>query len=103
MARIGFWQSEKNASLATKGISAGTAGASRDLVGRHKPPPGDRFSSETSLLVSAFEELGHGWFWATDRDGCLTYLTHRIVPLLSNVDGPLIGTPFASIFLKRPG
>ena len=56
--------------------------------------------AEASLILRAYEESCQGWFWATGVDGCLTYVTERIVPLLTDQPGSILGTALADLFLK---
>ena len=92
MAKIGFWQSGLAATV-RRNDSLGKAGA--------RLTSGDVLSpAEASLLLKAYEESCQGWFWATDASGCLTYLTDRIVPLLTDQPGTMIGEPLADLFVK---
>ena len=56
--------------------------------------------AEASLILKAYEQSCQGWFWATDAGGRLTYLTDRIIPLLTDQPGNVIGVPFADLFAK---
>jgi diguanylate cyclase (GGDEF)-like protein len=56
--------------------------------------------AEASLILRAYEESSQGWFWATDINGCLTYVTERVVPLLTDEPGDILGTPLVDLFLK---
>lgn len=76
----------------------------RGLSVRTKPP--DRASSEPSrtpdpaLLLRTFEQSGRGWFWATNSDGELTYLSAEIAPALSLENGTSATAVFADLFLQ---
>jgi diguanylate cyclase (GGDEF)-like protein len=49
-------------------------------------------------LVHEFESHGSGWFWQTDRNGNISYLSRKVVDALS-VDGiSPIGQPLAQVF-----
>jgi diguanylate cyclase (GGDEF)-like protein len=92
MAKIGFWQSGLAATV-RRDDSPAKAGA--------RLASGDVLSPiEASLILKAYEESCQGWFWATDASGCLTYLTDRIVPLLTDQPGTMIGAPLADLFVK---
>lgn len=52
------------------------------------------------LILKVYEESSQGWFWATDINGRLTYLTDRIVPFLTDQPPSVIGAPFADLFVK---
>lgn len=49
-------------------------------------------------LLSSFEESGRGWFWATDRDGLLTYVSDEFAALLNTSRESLLATPFIHLF-----
>ena len=92
MAKIGFWQSGLAATV-RRDDSPAKAGA--------RLASGDVLSPiEASLILKAYEESCQGWFWATDASGCLTYLTDRIVPLLTDQPDTMIGAPLADLFVK---
>lgn len=92
MAKIGFWQSGLATSV-HRNANLDKAGA-RHSCGKVLSP------IEASLILKAYEESHQGWFWATDMSGCLTYLTDRIVPLLTDQPGNIIGAPFTDLFVK---
>ena len=48
-------------------------------------------------LVREFESNGTGWFWQTDRDGRLTYLSEKVAAVMS-AGKPPIGLPLIEIF-----
>jgi diguanylate cyclase (GGDEF)-like protein/PAS domain S-box-containing protein len=68
---------------------------SRDAQGA-AVAPGD--ARKVSALFAAYEESGLGWFWATDADGRLTYLSPAIAEALGAQDGELLGQHFAALF-----
>ena len=47
-------------------------------------------------LVREAEEHGSGWFWETDRNGHLTYLSEKITQVLDSE--PCLGQAFTSLF-----
>ena len=47
-------------------------------------------------MLSEYEESGHGWFWETDRNGRLTYLSEQMASKLSG-GADLIGRPFTDL------
>lgn len=49
-------------------------------------------------LVHEFETQGTGWFWQTDRNGVLTYLSPKIVEAVAGPDQPPIGQMLNSVF-----
>jgi diguanylate cyclase (GGDEF)-like protein len=49
-------------------------------------------------LVEEFEAHGSGWFWQTDRQGRLTYLSEKVAKELTATDGNPIGRPLTTVF-----
>ncbi|WP_230206789.1 bifunctional diguanylate cyclase/phosphodiesterase [Novosphingobium sp. Gsoil 351] len=49
-------------------------------------------------LYRNYEDAKLGWFWATDAQGLLTYVSPQIAEDLAAEVGDLIGKPFAAIF-----
>nr|WP_294105303.1 EAL domain-containing protein [Sphingomonas sp.] len=49
-------------------------------------------------LVREFESNGTGWFWQTDRDGQLTYLSQKVADAVTEPDLPPLGRPLTSVF-----
>ena len=60
-------------------------------------------SSQALLLLKNFEESYKGWFWSTDHDGRLTYLSDSISRLMSEEPDQLIGLEFAELFVRADG
>ena len=52
------------------------------------------------LLLQNFEESGRGWFWSTDDDGKITYLSHSVCELIGRPQLSMIGSPFAELFCQ---
>ncbi|MBN2970600.1 hypothetical protein JW805_01035 [Roseomonas aeriglobus] len=52
---------------------------------------------QAQLLVREFEEQGSGWFWRTDRDGFVTYLSRKVADQLQAADGG-IGATLTTLF-----
>ena len=57
-------------------------------------------AQEALLLLRAFEASCHGWFWAVDRDGCLTYISECVAQSLGAAPERLLGAPFADVFAQ---
>jgi len=49
-------------------------------------------------LVREFESNGTGWFWQTDRDGNLTYLSQKVADAVADSNEPTIGRALTSVF-----
>jgi diguanylate cyclase (GGDEF)-like protein len=57
----------------------------------------DYSAKKAARLVTEFEESGRGWFWETNADGTLTYVSDPVRRYLhSEIAGP-IGTPISSL------
>ena len=75
-------------------------GGMRKLAQREPVPP------ELSLdagqralrLVKEFEEVGTGWFWPTDRQGHLVYLSDKVARVVGTYDRPALGAALTTIF-----
>jgi diguanylate cyclase (GGDEF)-like protein/PAS domain S-box-containing protein len=52
-------------------------------------------------LVRDFEEAGRGWFWETDRQGHLVYISPTVADKLGVAHADLVGRPFTDIIRKR--
>jgi diguanylate cyclase (GGDEF)-like protein/PAS domain S-box-containing protein len=55
--------------------------------------------SERLALFNEFEDAGLGWFWATDTDGLLTYLSQIAIEQLGLDPSALLGQPLTGLFL----
>jgi diguanylate cyclase (GGDEF)-like protein len=71
-------------------------------IARHSQ---DLRAQRSDRLLQEHERTGRGWFWETDRQGCLTYISDALAQTLDGVgDGQadgLIGRPITEII--RPG
>jgi diguanylate cyclase (GGDEF)-like protein/PAS domain S-box-containing protein len=54
---------------------------------------------EALLLLRNYEESGQGWFWSTDAQGRLTYITASVARLMGRDRSALLGTLFTELFL----
>ena len=54
-------------------------------------------------LMRDFERAGRGWFWETDRDGQLVYISPTVAARLERPLADLLGHPFTDIIRKRLG
>ena len=58
-------------------------------------------SSKAAMeLLHNFEESGRGWFWSTDGDGRVTYLSEAVCQALGRSHNELIGSIFMELFRK---
>ncbi|EQB13773.1 hypothetical protein L288_02115 [Sphingobium quisquiliarum P25] len=52
----------------------------------------DLRAQRSDRLLQEYEQSGHGWFWETDRHGCLTYISDTLVSTLDGMpQGGMIG------------
>ncbi|MFC3785578.1 diguanylate cyclase (GGDEF)-like protein/PAS domain S-box-containing protein [Sphingopyxis italica] len=51
------------------------------------------------LLLRNYEDSGQGWFWSTDAEGRLTYITDSVARLMGRTGRALHGTAFTDLFL----
>jgi diguanylate cyclase (GGDEF)-like protein len=58
--------------------------------------------AEAAALCHAYEDLGLGFFWSTDSEGRVTYLSSGAHDLLAG-PGPVIGRNFLELFLTPGG
>lgn len=77
-------------------LSSKTPG--RFLSGRGTDAATVLSDGEKLAMLSDLERSGMGWFWASDADGKLTYLSAAIAERLEIDISELIGQPLASIF-----
>jgi diguanylate cyclase (GGDEF)-like protein/PAS domain S-box-containing protein len=55
-------------------------------------------SARRAQAVQSLEESGNGWFWSTDREGRLTFLSRQAADLFGIPMDQLLGQPFAQLF-----
>ena len=56
--------------------------------------------SEKLAMLDELEQSGLGWFWASDKDGNVTYLSAAIAERLDLELSDIIGQPLASVFVS---
>ncbi len=84
-------------------LAVGAGGAAFALrAARRRPsaphPERDSRDRLARLLVDEFEAHSNGWFWRTDRDGCLSYLSEKVAAELDAPDAPALGQPLHAVF-----
>ena len=68
---------------------------------RQEPSRREREAAQgrmATLLVAEFEAHSNGWFWQTDAEGRITYLTAKVAAELDVPDAPAIGAPLTALF-----
>lgn len=77
----------------------------RGLLGRgggDEPRPGPHSGAEREqalLLLQDYEASGLGWFWSTDGEGRITYISDCVATLLGRPRSDLLGQAFHSLFI----
>jgi diguanylate cyclase (GGDEF)-like protein len=61
--------------------------------------PGDLRSQpgRADKLIEAFENSGKGWFWETDREGALSYISDSVATTLSRPPEDMLQRPFTDL------
>lgn len=54
---------------------------------------------QSLMLLRDYEKSGLGWFWATDGEGRITYITDGVADTLGKPRNELIGVAFHSLFI----
>ncbi len=77
----------------------------RSAAAEAAPPPMPAGDVERRLaLMAEYEKSGIGWFWETDEQGYVTYLSEPITELFGKAPEILAVTPFTSLFVtEEPG
>src|SRR6476646_7884875 len=57
--------------------------------------------SRAEGLIEEFEASEKGWFWETERDGTLSYISESVARTLGRELGDLLGRPFADLISTR--
>ena len=106
MAKAGIWGFGSRASTASDGRAATSASVSRGKEGAPASGAGANTRARSSdtrealLLMKTFEESCHGWFWSTDAEGHLTYISESIEQSLCENQASLAGTRLADVFVQ---
>ncbi|GAY19816.1 EAL domain-containing protein [Sphingobium fuliginis] len=61
----------------------------------------DLRAQRSDRLLHDYEQSGRGWFWETDRHGCIVYISDTLARTLGLGNDALIGRPITEII--RPG
>ncbi len=100
MGKLGFWQGGKRDAVGPDDQSANGPADNPEPVGRARAWINQRDTqAEALLLLKNYEESRQGWFWSTDRNGRLTYLTESVAPRLSAEPQSVVGSAFVDLFL----
>ncbi|MEQ1494849.1 MAG: EAL domain-containing protein [Novosphingobium sp.] len=77
--------------LLGSGKLSGASGAQAPLSGRE--------TEQALLLLRDYESTGLGWFWSSDNDGKITYISDCIAERLGCERASLLGRPVQSLFV----
>jgi diguanylate cyclase (GGDEF)-like protein/PAS domain S-box-containing protein len=87
------------------GIGGTGVGKLRGLLGSKPgdysvPASGSRDEMrQAHQLLRDYEQSGLGWFWSTDGEGRITYISHNIASKMGKSADELFGQPFHSLFI----
>ena len=76
----------------------GMLGGKREQGGVLSPGAGNP-SVQPQLLLQDFERSGQGWFWLSDAQGRIGYISESVAAQLGTSPDELIGQPFHSLFI----
>ena len=74
-----------------------------NLLSRAAPANSGRFEllgeeQQALLLLRDYEQSGQGWFWSTDAQGCISYISEAVAAQMGCDRQALLGKPFYSLF-----
>ena len=75
-----------------------------DLLRKNAPPPAAVVpqtpgeEQQALLLLRDYEASGQGWFWSTDAQCHVTYISESVATALGRPRSEVLGTPFYSLF-----
>ena len=88
-------------------VQGSTIGRLRGLLGSKAgdaerasdPPPSNQELRQALLLLRDYEQLGIGWFWASDADGLITYVSECVAQTIGRPRSEILGKPIQSLFI----
>ncbi len=75
------------------GVGSGSAGAQDIIV-----PTGEELK-QAILLLHDYESSGLGWFWSSNADGAITYISQCVSDAMGCARTALLGRPVQSLFI----
>lgn len=91
---------DSSSSADARGFLGKISGLTASKSGTASPLTSSASSKQALLLLQNFEESGRGWFWSTDADGRVTYLSDSVCELLGRPASELIGSLFVDLFCQ---
>ncbi len=75
-----------------------------DLLRGAAPSSAVRFEAlaeeqQALLLLRDYEQSGQGWFWSTDAQGAVSYISEGVAAVMGCSRQEVLGTPFHSLFM----
>jgi diguanylate cyclase (GGDEF)-like protein len=64
---------------------------------------GEEEAGKSSRFVADFEESGRGWFWETNAEGVVTYVSRQLAANVGRLPEALAGARLEEILLVQPG
>ncbi len=96
-------ETEVNAGVSAE-LSRGFFGKLSGRISSQKPVAAPSIKTkEALLLLQNYEESRQGWFWSTDTEGCITYVTESVAQVLGKTANDLLGTRFLDLFFPQKG
>jgi len=88
-------------------LEGSTFGRLRGLLGSKggdaerasEPPASSQELRQALLLLRDYEQLGIGWFWASDADGRITYVSECVAQTIGRSREEILGKPIQSLFI----
>jgi diguanylate cyclase (GGDEF)-like protein len=84
--------------MVTGGLLVGGYATLRRKYQPHLPRENEARDALNRVLVTEYEAHTNGWFWQTDAEGHVTYLTAKVAEELDAPDAPAIGQPLKALF-----
>src|SRR3712207_6339530 len=70
-------------------------------LGADQEPPAqpEAAAGQGGRFAAEFEDSGSGWFWETNADGLIVYVSEAVAHTLGRDPAALLGRPFAELLL----
>ena len=88
-------------------VSLSAFGRFRNLLGGNAGPAASSQAAQPSgeelkqamLLLHDYEASGLGWFWSSNADGAITYISQTVADVMGCTRADLLGRPIQSLFI----
>ncbi|HYI47544.1 MAG TPA: EAL domain-containing protein [Allosphingosinicella sp.] len=78
-------------------LGASMFGARGALIAAGRQLSNEYQAKKAARFVAEFEQSGRGWFWETDAEGALTYVSSQLAADLKGDPGELVGRQFVDL------